>query len=295
MTVVHLPDRALVAVSGPEAEHFLQNIITTDLDSLTEGIARPGALLSPQGKILFDFLISRAGPDAFFLECRSDVADDFIRRLTLYKLRAKVEIAKQDQSFISVSWKSESGASHGDSRSSQSDSSGVRDLRFPAAAAVELIYGPKAQATGEAAEWDSLRVAYGIAESGADYALGEAFPHDVLLEQLGGVGLRKGCYVGQEVVSRMQHRGTARRRVLLVKADGPLPSSGTDITANGRSVGTLGTVAGNRGLAIARIDRVKDAMDGGIPLLADGLPVELSIPPWATFTFSEHAAGAEEA
>ncbi|MET0940540.1 MAG: folate-binding protein YgfZ [Mesorhizobium sp.] len=295
MTVVHLPDRALVAVSGPEAEHFLQNIITTDLDALTEGIARPGALLSPQGKILFDFLISRAGPDAFFLECRSDVADDFIRRLTLYKLRAKVEIAKQDQSFISVSWKSESGASHSESTSSQSDSSSVRDQRFPADSAVERIYGLKPRTTGEEGEWHDLRVAYGIAESGADYALGEAFPHDVLLEQLGGVGLRKGCYVGQEVVSRMQHRGTARRRVLLVKADGPLPSSGTDITANGRSVGTLGTVAGNRGLAIARIDRVKDAMDGGIPLLADGLPVELSIPPWATFTFSEHAAGAEEA
>ena len=97
MPIALLKDRALISVSGPDAEHFLQNILTTDLDALAAGEAKPGALLSPQGKILFDFLISRAGENGFLLECRADVADDFVRRLMLYRLRAKVEIAKADQ------------------------------------------------------------------------------------------------------------------------------------------------------------------------------------------------------
>jgi tRNA-modifying protein YgfZ len=295
MTVVQLPDRTLVAVSGPDAEPLLQSIITTDLDALAERVAASGALLTPQGKILFDFLVSRAGPDAFLLECRSDIADDFIHRLMLYKLRAKVEIVKLDQLVVSVSWGGESAASDFDSAASETESRTVRDLRFPDEVAVRRHYGSGTKASGTTSDWSAFRAAYGIAESGADYALGDAFPHDVLLDELGGVGFRKGCYVGQEVVSRMQHRGTARRRVLLVSADQLLPAMGTEIMANGRSVGTLGTVAGSNGIAIARIDKVKDALDGGTPLFAGGVRVELSIPAWARFTFPQLAAGAEEA
>ncbi len=123
MPFAHLNDRALISVSGPDAEHFLQNILTTDLDALAAGEAKPGALLAPQGKILFDFLISRAGENAFRLECRADVADDFLRRLMLYRLRAKVEIAKQDQSLVTVAWGDDSTASH-------SDSTSLADTRF---------------------------------------------------------------------------------------------------------------------------------------------------------------------
>jgi tRNA-modifying protein YgfZ len=294
MTVAQLIDRAVVAVSGPDAEPLLQSIITTDLDALAERVTRPGALLTPQGKILFDFLIARDGPDAFLIECRSDIADDFIRRLTLYRLRAKVEIVKRDQMVVRVSWGGESAASDSDSAPSQTDSRKVRDLRFPNDLAVLRSYGPGTHAAIATGDWSALRVAYGIAESGADYALGDAFPHDVLLDELGGVGFKKGCYVGQEVVSRMQHRGTARRRVLLVSAGQPLPTPGTEITGNGRAVGALGTVAGRKGIAILRIDRVKDALDGGVPLFAGSVPVEVSIPPWAKFTFPRNAARAEE-
>ena len=104
MPFARLTDRALVSVSGPDAEHFLQNILTTDLDQLAQGEAKPGALLTPQGKILFDFLISRAGENAFRLDCRADIADDFVRRLMLYRLRAKAEIARQDQASVTVAW-----------------------------------------------------------------------------------------------------------------------------------------------------------------------------------------------
>ena len=294
MTTVHLANRTIVSVSGPDAEHFLQNILTTDLDKLGAGGAKPGALLTPQGKILFDFLISRSGADGFLLDCRIDVADDFVRRLMLYKLRAKVEIAKRDQQLVSVSWETDSGTSHSDSTAALGGSP-VRDLRFPESAAVYRSYGPALPGTGTETDWAALRVAHGIAESGSDYALGDAFPHDVLLDQMDGVGFKKGCYVGQEVVSRMQHRGTARRRVLIVASDQDLPSAGTDITADGRSVGTLGTVAGEGGLAIARIDRVKDAVDSGTPLLAGDVGVALSIPDWAKFSFPQDAASAADA
>ena len=281
-----LKDRALVSVSGPDAETFLQNILTTDLDALAAGEAKPGALLSPQGKILFDFLISRAGENAFRLECRAETADDFVRRLMLYRLRAKVEIAKADQALVSVAWGD-------DSATSQSESTPIADARF-LDAAVARLYGGTAEG-GDPAAWQALRIAHGIAESGADYQLGDAFPHDVLLDETGGVGFKKGCYVGQEVVSRMQHRGTARRRVLIVGAERPLPAPGTELTVGGRPVGTLGSTAGTTGLAIARIDRVKAALDAGQPIMAAEVAVSLAIPAFAKFTFPQETVGAEEA
>ncbi|MDH6229999.1 folate-binding protein YgfZ [Mesorhizobium soli] len=290
-----LSDRTIISVTGAEAEHFLQNILTVDLDALAEGEAKPGALLTPQGKILFDFLISRDGSGGFRLDCRSDVADDFLRRLTLYKLRAKATISKQEQLLVAASWDSDSSGSASDSNASSDDSIVLRDARFKSPAAAFRIYGPVLSASDEVSAWHAYRISHGVAESGSDYALGDPFPHDVLLDETDGVGFRKGCYVGQEVVSRMQHRGTARRRVLLVSAESPLPESGTEILANGRSIGALGSVAGTQGLAIVRIDRVKDALDAGVAITAAEVPLSLSIPSWAKFTFPQEAAGAEEA
>ncbi|HHZ08830.1 MAG TPA: folate-binding protein YgfZ [Rhizobiales bacterium] len=304
MPIVRLPDRALILVTGEDAEHFLQNILTTDLPGIADGEARPGALLTPQGKILFDFLISKAA-GGYRLDCRKDVAHEFARRLTVYKLRAKVTIAAKDQVFVAASWEDDPASSDADSTTSQSDStpsgteSTLRDSRFPGDVGVSRIYavagnaGPEPQ--GSVAAWDALRVAHGIAESGTDYALGDAFPHDVLLDQTGGLGFRKGCYVGQEVVSRMQHRGTARRRVLIAAAEAPLPAAGTPVESSGRALGALGTVSGTNALAVVRIDRVKEAMDAGQPIAAAGVPLTLSIPAWAKFAFpetmSESAAG----
>jgi len=286
MPFAHLEDRAIILVSGPEAEHFLQNILTVDLDTLEDGEVKPGALLAPQGKILFDFLISRAGPETFRLECRADVAADFHRRLLLYKLRAKAEITKPEQVVVTVAWQA-------DSAGSDNDSTALRDMRF-AAGNVTRDYGAAGEG-GDIEAWQAFRIAHGVAESGLDYQLGDAFPHDVLLDQVGGVGFAKGCYVGQEVVSRMQHRGTARRRVLIATADSPLPAPGTELTVEGRAVGTLGSVSGSHGLAIARIDRVKSAIDAGKSILAGDVPVTLAIPGWAKFTFPEDATSSEGA
>ena len=288
MPTAYLTDRSLIALSGADAEPFLQNIVTVDLDALAAGEARPGALLTPQGKILFDFLVSRSGENRLLLECRADVADDFVRRLMLYRLRAKIEISKQEQSPVAVTWDP-------DSTTSQTDSPGFFDTRFAAPASVSRFYGHLPPADADMQAWHAFRIANGVAESGTDYLLGDAFPHDVLLDDLGGVGFRKGCYVGQEVVSRMQHRGTARRRVLIVCADGDLPATGADIIAAGRTLGALGSVVENKGLAVVRIDRVKDAIAADASITAGDVPVSLSIPSWATFTFPQDAAADGEA
>lgn len=276
MPTVHLTSRAIVSIDGPEAEHFLQNLITPDLAALAAGEAKPGALLTPQGKILFDFLIFRC-EDGLRLECRAGIADDLVKRLTIYKLRAKLAIAKQDQALVAVSWGDES-------RSSQSGSS-VRDLRFKDVVLRHYTAPPSASA--DEAAWTALRAQNGIAESGADFDLSDAFPHDILYDQNGGVGLKKGCFVGQEVVSRMQHRGTARRRVMIAASDDALPDAGTEITVDGRPVGTLGSNAQGKGIAIVRIDRIKDALDAGQDILAGDARLTLTIPSWARYRLPE--------
>jgi len=279
MAVVILDDRAVLEVSGPEAGHFLQNIVTTDIDGLAAGEVRAGALLAPQGKILFDFLAFRHGGATIALDVPASAADDFLRRLMLYRLRAKVGIGKRQQGLVAVSWETDSAASQTDSTSGW-----LVDTRF-STPTFRRYAEPLPPPSAPLADWTLHRIRSGVAESGSDYALGEAFPHDVLLDQLGGVGFRKGCYVGQEVVSRMQHRGTARRRVLIATADADLPPPGTAITAAGRALGTLGSVSGREGLAPVRIDRVKEAMDAGEAIEAAGVRLDLSIPAWAGFTF----------
>ena len=153
---------------------------------------------------------------------------------------------------------------------------GIRDGRF-GKAGIDLYRIPGASASGDIAAYDALRVEHGIAQSGRDYALQDAFPHDVLMDVNDGVSFKKGCFVGQEVVSRMKHRGT-------------------EITADGKPVGALGTVCGNRALAIVRIDRIADALASGTPLLAETVPVTVALPAWSGLSFpaADPAARAED-
>ncbi len=282
MPIIHLDDRALIRVTGEEAEHFLHGLVTTDIAGLPQGVARPGALLTPQGKIMFDFLVFRV-PEGFALDCRVATAGDLAKRLKLYKLRAKVEISTPEQQLVSVEWESDSGASSDDS---------IADGRF--SAPVRRRYGAAATtANAPRNAFDALRIENGVAELGPDYAAQDAFPHDVGFDQTGGVSFRKGCYVGQEVVSRMQHRGTARKRALIVAGSAPL-EPGADLVAGGRAAGKLGTAAGNRALAIARLDRVKEAVDAGLPLVAGGVAVTASLPPGVSYGWPDAATAGEE-
>ncbi|MBY5354313.1 folate-binding protein YgfZ [Rhizobium leguminosarum] len=282
MPAVFLKDRSLLFVSGADAQSFLQNLITTDISSLGPDEARPGALLTPQGKILFDFMIWQDG-DGYMIETDAGQRDGLLKRLTMYKLRAAVTLAPSTEEGVTVCWGEDAEGVRG--------SQGARDSRF-AKAGVTLIRRPGKHGDGKEALYDALRISHGIVTSGSDFALQDAFPHDVLMDFNGGLSFRKGCYVGQEVVSRMQHRGTARRRVVTVSAATDLPGTGTEITAAGKPVGTLGSVEGCSGLAIVRIDRAGAAMAAGTPLLAGETPVSLTLPAWSGLVFP---ASADEA
>ncbi|MBP1874418.1 folate-binding protein YgfZ [Ensifer adhaerens] len=272
MPRVRLDDRAIVSVAGKDAEDLLQGLITTDLDALTGDEARPGALLTPQGKILFDFMISRDG-DGFRLETAADQAEALLKRLTMYKLRSAVTLSLDTATPTIIAF-------------DEPQAGGYRDHRFEkAGAAVFRSYGEAETDATSAGDLDQLRIVSGIAVSGPDYALQDAFPHDVLMDKNGALSFRKGCYVGQEVVSRMQHRGTPRRRVVIVAGASTLPPSGTAITAEGKSIGTLGTVRGASALAIVRIDKAGEAMANGVELLAGDVSVTLTLPEWTGLSF----------
>ncbi|KAB1085884.1 folate-binding protein YgfZ [Neorhizobium galegae] len=279
MPAAFLPSRSLIRLTGKDAQDFLQGLITTDIDSLPEGEARPGALLTPQGKILFDFLVWREG-DGFVMETETAQREALMRRLTMYKLRAAVDITAGPEDGITVFWGDDSGKGS------------VKDAAF-AKAGIALTRAPGNLDDGSEEAYHALRIEAGISISGHDYALQDAFPHDVLLDQTSGLSFRKGCYVGQEVVSRMQHRGTARRRVVIVSGEAALPASGTEIVAGGKPVGALGSVSGNKGLAIVRIDRVGDALARGVALSAGDVAVSLALPAWSGLSFPVEAEEAE--
>lgn len=274
MPSVFLKDRSLLRVTGAEAEPFLHNLITTDLASLGANEARPGALLMPQGKILFDFMIWRDGP-GFLLETDASQRDGLLKRLTMYRLRAPVDFAVEDAEGVTVAW-------------GEAAAGGPKDSRF-AKAGIALTRTPGHHGDDAEALYEALRIANGVAVSGRDFALQDAFPHDVLLDLNGGLGFRKGCYVGQEVVSRMQHRGTARRRVVIVSGSAILPATGTELTAGGKPIGSLGSTEGASGLAIVRIDRAGEAMAAGTPILAAGAEISLALPAWSGLSFPAQA------
>jgi tRNA-modifying protein YgfZ len=255
-----------IAIEGDDALSWLQNLITTDIESQDIGMALGAALLTPQGKILFDFMVLKDDGHKLSLEVRADNATALVQRLTMYKLRAKLTIGAPQDVVIAVN-----------------DQLGTwRDMRFGVPVWRSVALGNVVNRM----EYDAYRITHGVAESGFDYALGEAFPHDVNLDQIGGVGFRKGCYVGQEVVSRMQHRGTARRRMVVATAAQNLPVSGTLVLAGDREIGALGTVVGNKALAIIRLDKASEAE---VPVTADGVVLSFSLPIGATFSLRPDA------
>lgn len=290
MPVAHLSDRGVVSVTGADAMSLLQGLVTCDIDHLKPGDASLGALLTPQGKILFDFIVTPApagslpglDEDGFLFDVAAASAADLAKRLNFYKLRAKVAVTNRSDDFaVAARWNDE-GA--------QLPGLALADPRLPAlgqraiapAAAMAGLDGIDANA-GHLA-WRAHRIALAVPEGGADYAFGEVFPHEADLDQLGAIAFDKGCYVGQEVVSRMHHRGTARTRMVAARLDeGVVVSRGDDIMAGDKRIGDIRASAGASAIAMVRLDRYADALAAGVTPQVNGAQVALARPAWATF------------
>jgi folate-binding protein YgfZ len=280
--------RAVVAVGGADAKKFLNDLITAEIGRTDDGGAVYGGLLSPQGKILFDFIVFRDG-ERFLFDLPRTLVADFVKRLTFYRLRAKVEIADLGaEKSVIASW--------GGERPPVEDQIAV-DPRLPDLGYRGIIDKraglPPGQIAVSEADYDVHRIGLGVPEGGIDFPFGDAFPHDADMDQLRGVDFDKGCYVGQEVVSRMQHRGTARRRIVMAAGSGLVP--GAEVKAGERPLGNLSSALDGVGLALVRLDRAKEAMDAGETITAGTVPVKLTLPQWARFDWPSTRAAAENA
>jgi tRNA-modifying protein YgfZ len=281
MQAAFLPDRGVVKVSGEDARNFLNGLVTTDLGELKPGLARFGALLTPQGKIIVDFLITEAPAGlggGFLLDCPRALAQALADKLRFYKLRAKVTVENLSDSVgVIAAWSGDPvmlpDLSFADPRA---PALGIRILAPPEL--VQKVADLIGADLADEAAYEAHRIACGAPRGGLDFTYGDAFPHETNMDRLHGVDFDKGCYVGQEVVSRMQHRGTARTRTVKIILDGPSPEAGSPILAGDRPVGTIGSTADDKGLALVRTDRVADALAAGLSLTAGGLPLRLAEP-----------------
>ncbi|QRG08778.1 folate-binding protein YgfZ [Xanthobacter dioxanivorans] len=275
MPVIHLTDRVLIRASGPDASKFLHGVITCNVATMAKGEARYGALLTPQGKIISDFLFYSESEDAFLFDVPAERAEDLLKRLVFHRLRAKVAFETADGLAVAAVFgevaEVPEGALYGDPRVA---ALGGR-LVLPRAAAEAL--------SSDAAPYEAQRIALGIPKGGPDFTYGDTFPHEADMDQLGGVDFKKGCYVGQEVVSRMEHRSTPRNRLVEVLFPQPL-QAGQQITAGDKSVGLISSVTEGRGIATVRLDRTSDAKAENVPLMAGDVAVELRRPDWASFS-----------
>jgi folate-binding protein YgfZ len=264
-----LDDRGVLRVSGAEARGFLQGLFTCDVERVTPGNPAFGALLTPQGKIIVDFVLTQQD-DAFWLDVPAPLAADLLKRLRLYRLRAQIDLSDLSETLgVQALWGEE-----------PPPAGAQPDPRHPGLGARLIAErATLAENPGDRAAYEAQRIACGIPQGGDDFAYGEAFPHEANMDLIGGVDFKKGCYVGQEVVSRVHHRGTARRRILPAAFAAAAPAPGTPVLAGEAEVGALGSTAGAHALASIRLDRAEDARAAGTPLSAGGIALTLGALP----------------
>ena len=274
MEAAHLEDRAIIAISGPQARDFLQGLVTNDVvGGLAPGTGLYAALLSPQGKILFDFLVTE-GEGAVLIDIAKDSQEALLKKLRLYRLRAKIEIEPRDQLGVYLDLRG-----HPDNRPTPYADRAItfRDPRLAALGSRSI--GAKAEMPAElhgSAGYHAARLALGVPE-GADFGHEKIFALDAGLAELNGVSFSKGCYIGQELTSRMKHRATSRKRILRIAADAPLPPIGTPVAAGPVEIGEIVSIYGANGFALVRLDRLEETPG---PATAGGVAVTLTRPAW---------------
>jgi hypothetical protein len=258
------------------------------MTKVAPGNPRFAALLTPQGKIIVDFIVAEAPAEdggGFFLDVPRALTGTLVEKLNFYKLRAKV-ICEDLSEVLGVMavWNgagdSEYGLSYPDPRLPELGSRIMLPPHLAAEAASDL-----GATLGNAEAYEAHRIALGVPRGGFDFIYADTFPHEADMDQLNGVDFEKGCYVGQEVVSRVEHRSSARSRVVPIAYDEFAPIGGLPIMAGDKQVGTLGSTAKGRGLAHMRLDRIGDALAAGTPLVAGGITIRAVKPDWATFNW----------
>ena len=281
MKAAFLPDRGVVKVAGEDVRNFLNGLVTTDVTQLAPGLGRFAALLTPQGKIIVDFLMTEAPAGhggGFLLDCPRPLAQPLADKLGFYKLRAKVAVENLSDSLgVMAAWDGEPTMKPDLAFADPRDAALGWRIMVPQELAPKVAGLIDAELVDSAA-YEAHRIAVGVPRGGLDFIYGDAFPHETNMDRLHGVDFDKGCYVGQEVVSRMQHRGTARTRTVRVVLDGPAPEAGSPIVAGDKAVGTMGSSAAGAGLALVRVDRVADALAAGMALSSGGLAIRVAEP-----------------
>jgi tRNA-modifying protein YgfZ len=270
-----LEDRGVIAIGGGECRDFLQNLITNDVDLLSETQAIYAALLTPQGKYLYDFLLAEH-ENTVLVDVNSSQLPDFLRKLMMYRLRAAVtlEDASDDWEIYALLGDIPGLGTEGGQCMTVDGGIILRDPRAAKIGARALLVKDTATQTLAAlgftmanrADYEERRISLGVVDGVADMEQEKTLLLEANFEDLHGVAFNKGCYVGQEQTARTKHRATIRNRIYPVAFDGDAPVSGTPITVDGKEIGTMRSTAGNRGLARLRVESV----DSGAALTAAG-------------------------
>jgi tRNA-modifying protein YgfZ len=296
MKAALLPDRSVIKVAGPDGRKFLNGLVTADLAKVAPGRPRFAALLTPQGKIIADFIIAEAEPadgGGFFLDVPRALARTLTDRLNFYKLRANVIVEDLCETLgVLAIWEGQSDTEYGlcypDPRLPDL---GTRCMLPPHVA--EKAAADVGTDLIQPSSYEAHRISLGIPRGGLDFVYGDAFPHESNMDQLHGVDFDKGCFVGQEVISRIEHRAIARTRVVPVSFDGPPPEAGAPVMAGDRSIGVMGSGMTSRGLATLRLDRAEEALASGASLVAGGIKLQPLKASWARFAIPGTSRAAE--
>lgn len=261
----HLEDRAVIRISGDDRRAFLQGLITQDVERISDGRAIFSALLTPQGKILFDFFITETN-DTLLIDCAKETAPALLKRLSLYKLRAKVALKIDETLSVHAHLQG----------TNDSAVATYQDPRTPALGWRRIA--SDAFSTGDASAYHARRIAFGAPEFSADYSADETFLTDVNYDALNGVDYKKGCFIGQEVTSRMKRKGDIRKRTILAAYDGPAPEKGAAIKAGASTLGEILSAKDGAALALVRLDRWEKARTANEAPICEDRSLKLSLP-----------------
>jgi len=266
-----LSGRGVLEITGPDRKDFLQGLLTNDINSLSPGHPLYAAMLTPQGKYLFDFLIFEDG-EALYLDCEKARAADLLRRLTMYKLRARVDIADaSDKWTVIAAWGSDAITPPDGCISAEDPRHPDLGLRILCPAEVAMDLSP-----GDETGYNAHRLGLGIPDGPRDFEVEKLLILEGNVAELNGVSFKKGCYVGQELTARMNYRGKVRKRLLPVTIDGALPEPGTAIVKDGKQLGDIRSGQGSRAIALLRVE---DIEDGGTYECGDAR-VTVHVPEW---------------